>query len=114
MAANWGASRWKSIPKTAPRKLIAENFQGSIGGVRECIDALEDPLPRGTESESFATYVRAIMNGALTLLRSYGSGEPFDRTVKQPREHFRLLLGESGQSKTPHAPRTRRRGCNPV
>jgi TetR/AcrR family transcriptional repressor of nem operon len=84
-------------PENRPaHKLIAENFQGWIGAVRECVDALKDRLPPETDSESLATYVLAVMEGGVMLSRSYGSVEPFDRTITQLREHFRLLLDEAG------------------
>jgi TetR/AcrR family transcriptional regulator, transcriptional repressor for nem operon len=80
-------------PENRPaHKLIADNFHGWIGAVRECVDALEGRLPKGTDAEALATYVLAVMEGGVMLSRSYGSVEPFDRTVKQLREHFRLLL----------------------
>jgi hypothetical protein len=34
------------------------------------------------------------MEGGVMLSRSYGSVEPFDRTVTQLRQHFQLLLGD--------------------
>ena len=80
-------------PENRPaHKLIAENFQGWIGAIRECVDQLKDRLPKGTDREALATYVLAVMEGGVMLSRSYGTVEPFDRTVKQLREHFRLLL----------------------
>jgi TetR/AcrR family transcriptional repressor of nem operon len=80
-------------PENRPaHKLIAENFRGWIGAVRECVDALAARLPPKTDPEALATYVLAVMEGGVMLSRSYGSVEPFDRTVKQLREHFRLLL----------------------
>jgi len=36
--------------------------------------------------------VLAVMEGGVMLSRSYGSVEPFDRTVTQLRQHFQLLL----------------------
>jgi AcrR family transcriptional regulator len=76
-------------PENRPaHKLIAENFQGWICAVRECVDQ----LPVETDREALATYVLAVMEGAVMLSRSYGSVEPFDRAVQQLREHFRLLL----------------------
>jgi hypothetical protein len=33
----------------------------------------------------------AVMEGGVMLSRSYGSVDPFDRTVKALREHFHLL-----------------------
>lgn len=80
-------------PENRPaHKLITENFQGWIGAVRECVDALRDRLPEETDPEALATYVLAVMEGGVMLSRSYGSVEPFDRSVSQLREHFRLLL----------------------
>jgi TetR/AcrR family transcriptional regulator, transcriptional repressor for nem operon len=80
-------------PENHPaHKLIAENFQGWIGAVRENIDLLADALPKDTDREALATYVLAVMEGGVMLSRSYGSVEPFDRSVAQLREHFRLLM----------------------
>ena len=80
-------------PENRPaHKLIAENFQGWIGAVRECVDQIKDQLPPGTDPDDLATYVLAVMEGGVMLSRSYGSVEPFDRSVAQLREHFRLLL----------------------
>jgi TetR/AcrR family transcriptional regulator, transcriptional repressor for nem operon len=77
-------------PENRPaHKLIAENFHGWIGAVRECLDAAT--LPKNTDKEALATYVLAVMEGGVMLSRSYGSVEPFDRTVKALREHFKLL-----------------------
>ena len=81
-------------PENRPaHTLIAKNFQGWIAAVRECVDQLGDRLPPGTDRDALATYVLAVMEGGVMLSRSYGSVEPFDRTVKQLRQHFELLLG---------------------
>jgi TetR/AcrR family transcriptional regulator, transcriptional repressor for nem operon len=80
-------------PENRPaHALIADNFRGWIGAVRQCVDQLEPRLPKGTDREALATYVLAVMEGGVMLSRSYGSVEPFDRTIAQLREHFRLLL----------------------
>jgi TetR/AcrR family transcriptional repressor of nem operon len=80
-------------PENRPaHKLIAENFQGWITAVRECIEQFKDRLPAGTDPEALATYVLAVMEGGVMLSRSYRSVEPFDRSIAQLREHFRLLL----------------------
>jgi TetR/AcrR family transcriptional regulator, transcriptional repressor for nem operon len=82
-------------PENRPaHKLIAENFRGWIGAVSECIEQLRDRLPEGTDSEGLATYVLAVMEGGVMLSRSYGSVEPFDRSIAQLREYFRLLVGD--------------------
>src|ERR1700691_156653 len=78
-------------PENRPaHKLIAENFQGWIAAVRDCLQ--DAKLPAGTDIEAMAPWVLAPMEGGLMLSRSYGSVDPFDRTVKALREHFRLLL----------------------
>jgi TetR/AcrR family transcriptional regulator, transcriptional repressor for nem operon len=83
-------------PENRPaHNLIAENFRGWIGAVRECIEQFKDRLPSSTDPDALATYVLAVMEGGVMLSRSYGSVEPFDRAVTQLREHFRLLVGNS-------------------
>lgn len=80
-------------PENAPaHELIARNFQGWIEAVRECLEAMKDSLPPGTDLDALATYVLVVMEGGVMLSRSYRSEEPFDRSVEQLREHFRLLL----------------------
>src|ERR1700722_16058058 len=80
-------------PENRPaHKLIAQNFQGWIDAVREWVEAMEDRLPKGTDREALSTYVLAVMEGGVMLSRSYGSVDPFDRAVRQLRQHFELLL----------------------
>src|ERR1700748_2853951 len=45
-------------PENRPaHKLIAENFQGWIDAVRECIDQIKHRLPKDTDPDALATYV---------------------------------------------------------
>lgn len=89
-------------PENRPaHKLIAQNFQGWIDAVRECVEEMKDRLPRGTDREALATYVLAVMEGGVMLSRSYGSVDPFDRTVRQLRQHFDLLLEPRPSKKAP-------------
>ncbi len=86
-------------PENRPaHRLIAENFRGWIGAVRECVDQMGDALPPGTDRSAVATFVLVVMEGGVMLSRSYGSVEPFDRAVAQLREYFRLLLGRGGEA----------------
>jgi len=94
-------------PENRPaHRLIAENFRGWIDAIRECLDQMKDRLPEGTDAESLATYVLAVMEGGVMISRSSASVEPFDRSVAQMREHFRLLLeaGKRRASKVRRAP----------
>src|ERR1700744_2563682 len=80
-------------PENRPaHKLIADNFQGWIDVIRLCLEQVKERLPGGTDVAALSTYVLAVMEGGVMISRSYGSVEPFDRTVRQLREHFRLLL----------------------
>ena len=89
-------------PENRPaHKLIAQNFQGWIDAVRECVEEMKDRLRRGTDREALATYVLAVMEGGRMLSRSYGSVEPFDRAVRQLRQHFQLLLKPHASKKAP-------------
>jgi TetR/AcrR family transcriptional repressor of nem operon len=81
-------------PENRPaHKLIAENFRGWIDAVRECLT--DAALPADTDIQALATYVLALMEGGVMLSRSYGSVEPFDRTVKALRQHLHLLVKSS-------------------
>jgi TetR/AcrR family transcriptional repressor of nem operon len=83
-------------PENRPaHKLIAENFQGWIVAIRECLDQMQDRLPENTDREALATYVLVVMEGGVMLSRSYGVVEPFDRAVQQLRLHFQLLLNSA-------------------
>jgi TetR/AcrR family transcriptional repressor of nem operon len=96
-------------PENRPaHKLIAENFQGWIGAVRECVDQMKDRLSNNTDRDALATYVLVVMEGGVMLSRSYGSVEPFDRAVKQLRQHFALLLAAKGTKQKQHGVRRRR------
>jgi TetR/AcrR family transcriptional regulator, transcriptional repressor for nem operon len=80
-------------PENRPaHALIADNFRGWIGAIQECLEDCKERLPSGTDLKGLATHVLAVMEGGVMLSRSYGSVEPFDRTIKQLHEHFRMLL----------------------
>jgi hypothetical protein len=61
-------------------------------------------LKKGTDPEALATYVLAVMEGGVMISRSCGSVDPFDRAVKQLRQHFALLLA----SEKPTPPSTKK------
>ena len=84
-------------PENRPaHKLIADNFRGWIGAVRECLDQLKSQLPPETDLDALASFVLVTMEGGVMLSRSYSSVEPFDQAVRQLRQHFALLLSTHG------------------
>lgn len=87
-------------PENAPaHKLIAQNFQGWIDAVRECLVDMKTALPKGTDIDALATFILVTMEGGVMLSRSYRSVDPYDRAVEQLREHFRLLLSNAKTKK---------------
>ena len=86
-------------PENAPaHKLIAQNFQGWIEAVRECLVEMKPLLARGTDIDALSTFVLVTMEGGVMLSRSYRTVEPYDLAVAQLREHFRMLLA-TGKTK---------------
>lgn len=85
-------------PENSPaHALIAENFQGWIDAIHECLSDLRSSLPPETDIDALATYVLVVMEGGVMLSRSYRSVDPFDRAVAQLRQHFRLLLSSTAK-----------------
>ena len=81
-------------PENRPaHKLIAENFEGWIGAVRECLERIKERLPNDTDIDALATHVLALMEGGVMISRSSGSVKPFDHAVQQLQQHFQLLIG---------------------
>ena len=79
-------------PENRPaHQLIAENFRGWIGAVRDCLEQARHRLRSGTDLDALATYVLAVMEGGVMISRSYAAIEPFDQAVSQLRAHFNLL-----------------------
>ena len=86
-------------PENAPaHKLIAQNFQGWIEAVRECLVEMKRDMPRSTHIDALATFILVTMEGGVMLSRSFRDVAPYDRSVEQLREHFRLLLS-AGKTK---------------
>jgi AcrR family transcriptional regulator len=101
-------------PENRPaHKLIAENFAGWIGAVRECLEEAKDRLHPETDLDALATFVLAVMEGGVMLSRSYGDVEPFDRAVAQLRMHFAVLEKPSTKERQSGRPSAKRRKPRP-
>lgn len=95
-------------PENRPaHQLISANFNGWIGAIRECVEALKPRLPRNTDLDALAAYVLVTMEGGVMLSRSARSVEPFDRAVVQLRQHFELLLAQTKQPRKAKSSRTK-------
>src|SRR5947209_5624852 len=53
-------------PENRPaHRLIAENFRGWIGAIRECVEQMKDRLPPNADVDALSTYVLAVMEGGV-------------------------------------------------
>lgn len=86
-------------PENRPaHRLIAENFRGWIGAVRDCLEQARGRLRSDADLDALATFVLAVMEGGVMLSRSYGDVSPFDRAVSQLREHFGYCFMSAAQT----------------
>jgi len=76
------------------RRLVAENFTAWRAAVEECIDALADRLPEGTNAEAVAGFVLTVMEGGVMQARAYGTLEPYENAVSVLRDYFERLLAD--------------------
>jgi TetR/AcrR family transcriptional repressor of nem operon len=83
-----------STTHPAARSLIAENFSGWRGAVKECLDAAADRFPAGTDTAQLALFVLNTMEGAVMLSRSYCSIEPYGTAVTLLRDYLDRLLAD--------------------
>ncbi|HRI42640.1 MAG TPA: TetR/AcrR family transcriptional regulator [Fimbriimonadaceae bacterium] len=94
-----------SHPKA--RALMQVNFVQWTGAIRECLDAAADRLPEGIDTDSLATHVLTVMEGAVMLARTQRSFEPFDRAILHLRDYFDRLLADGTTWSAPV-------GCRPL
>jgi TetR/AcrR family transcriptional regulator, transcriptional repressor for nem operon len=74
---------------------IARNFEGWAGAVRAFLDAAGERLPRRVNRAQLSRLVLSVMEGGVMQSRSQRSIKPFDDSVAQLREYFRLLEAET-------------------
>lgn len=71
---------------------VALNFRGWIGAIEQCLNDAGNRLPSSLDRHQLAEFVLTVMEGAVMQARVSRSLEPFDHSVAQLREYFRLLL----------------------
>ncbi|HYP06624.1 MAG TPA: TetR family transcriptional regulator C-terminal domain-containing protein, partial [Bryobacteraceae bacterium] len=82
-------------PENRPaHDLIAENFNGWVAAIRECLACAAPRLRSDTDQDALATFVLVTMEGGVMLSRSCRSIAPFDQAVAQLRAYFSLLIAE--------------------
>jgi TetR/AcrR family transcriptional regulator, transcriptional repressor for nem operon len=76
----------------AAHEKVAINFQGWITAIEKCLDDAGNRLPSNLDRHQLAQFVLAVMEGAVMQARVHRSLEPFDNSVAQLREYFRMLM----------------------
>jgi AcrR family transcriptional regulator len=79
---------------------LADNFDGWTAAVEGLLAEASERFPPGTNLRELATFVLTVMEGGVMQARAHRDLAPFDASVAQLREYFRLLAG-GGPSRTP-------------
>ena len=79
-------------PDLAVRRLLAENFDGWVAAVEQCLAQAADRFPAGTDLRAVAELALNVMEGGVMQARTYRDIAYFDRSVEQLRVHLGLLL----------------------
>jgi AcrR family transcriptional regulator len=79
-------------PDLAVRRLLAENFDGWVAAVEQCLAQAADRFPAGTDLRAVAELALNVMEGGVMQARTYRDIAFFDRSVGQLRVHLGLLL----------------------
>jgi len=77
--------------QTDVHRLLAENFAGWTAAVATCLADARARFPAGTDFDSLATFVLTVMEGGVMQARAHRDLAPFDASVSQLRDYFRLL-----------------------
>ncbi len=85
----------------APRALLVENFDNWCAALATELKSSVARIPEEADPDALATYVLAVMEGAVMLARTYQSFEPFDRAVQGLRDHFDRLVADGSDWSTP-------------
>jgi TetR/AcrR family transcriptional regulator, transcriptional repressor for nem operon len=72
-------------------RLLADNFDGWTAAIEGCLRDAQDRLPVDLDLKALSQFVLTVMEGGVMQARAHGSLEPFDASVSQLRNYFRLL-----------------------
>jgi TetR/AcrR family transcriptional repressor of nem operon len=87
--------------QTEVHKLLAHNFDGWTAAIEGCLGGAQKRLPADLDLRALSQFVLTVMEGGVMQARAHGSLEPFDASVKQLRNYFRLLTLPQSVTETP-------------
>jgi TetR/AcrR family transcriptional regulator, transcriptional repressor for nem operon len=72
-------------------RLLADNFDGWTAAIEGCLRDAQERLPADLDLKALSQFVLTVMEGGVMQARAHGSLEPFDASVRNLRNYFRLL-----------------------
>ncbi len=78
----------------AVHKLLSDNFDGWTAAVESCLKDAGERLPAELDRGALSQFVLTVMEGGVMQARAHRSLAPFDASVAQLRNYFRLLEGQ--------------------
>jgi|SRR5579862_2286050 len=82
-------------------RLLADNFDGWTAAIEGCLRDAQDRFPAGLDLKDLSQFVLTVMEGGVMQARAHASLAPFDASVSQLRNYFRLLTEPPPTSKHP-------------
>ena len=82
-------------------RLLADNFDGWTTAIEVCLRDAQDRLPAELDLKALSQFVLTVMEGGVMQARAHGSLAPFDASVSQLRNYFRLLTQAQDSSRLP-------------
>jgi TetR/AcrR family transcriptional regulator, transcriptional repressor for nem operon len=83
-------------------RLLADNFDGWTAAIEGCLRDAQERLPADLDLKALSQFVLTVMEGGVMQARAHGSLEPFDASVRNLRNYFRLLAMERPLKQSPN------------
>jgi TetR/AcrR family transcriptional regulator, transcriptional repressor for nem operon len=88
-------------------RLLADNFDGWTSAIEGCLRDARNRLPADLDLKALSQFVLTVMEGGVMQARAHARLAPFDASVSQLRNYFRLLTKAKKTAKGP--PKTTRK-----
>ena len=86
-------------PDPPVRSKLADNFGAWLDAVEQCLADAAERLPARTRLRDVAQFVLTTMEGGVMLARTERDIAPFDASVAQLRNYFRLLQAQRAEER---------------
>ncbi|HZE44643.1 MAG TPA: TetR/AcrR family transcriptional regulator [Steroidobacteraceae bacterium] len=87
-------------PDPPVRERLAKNFSAWIDAIGECLEQAKARLPADLDRRELAQFVLTTMEGGVMQARTFRDIAYFDAAVRQLRQYFKRLGGDSPSPRT--------------